>query len=198
MSDDSPDKPQRRQRKSHGAMTPERLTQLERTTKAMELRRRGFSYLQIARELGITQKAVCSLINVAFRALQRYCKETTEQTVQLHNERLEAMYKALEPSMQSGHARSIEVGLKVLERQAKMLGLDAPEKQELKVAYTDHTDEELLREAERLKVDVRVLGIETSLIPLPGEDPTTVPSALLPAPLPDSPASPATGEAPVG
>ncbi len=72
--------------------------------------------------------------------------------------------------MEKGDSRSIEVALKVLERQAKLNGLDAPAKQEVKVSYAELTDDELLAEADRLKlyVDVKVLGVDTPLL-LPGE-----------------------------
>ena len=47
--------------------------------------------------------------------------------------RLEEMWARLQPGMRKGDVRSIEAGIRVMERKARLLGLDMP----TKVAMTD-------------------------------------------------------------
>jgi hypothetical protein len=161
-----------------GRVTPETLETVEHTERAVKLRRDGYTYREIAKEMKITLREAHRLVTRAFRAVQRHAKEATEQYVELQVERLEAMYRALAPRMEKateGQSRAIEVALKVLERQAKLLGLDAPAKTETKITYHHLSDAELLDEARKLKLDVHIHPPAPTLL-LPGE--TELPPAV--------------------
>jgi hypothetical protein len=64
--------------------------------------------------------------------------------------RLEEMWARLQPGMRKGDVRSIEAGIRVMERKARLLGLDMP----AKVAVTDPNGriplETILRVMERV------------------------------------------------
>ena len=150
-----------------GRATPDSLTLAEKSARAVELRRLGHTYREIAREMGITQREAHRLVTKVFAETRKAAQENAAEYIQLHNERLEHLYRALVTRHKDGYLdpRMVEVALKVLERQAKLNGLDAPVKQEVKVAYQGLTDDELLAEAHRQRLDVKVLGVSGPLLP---------------------------------
>jgi len=57
-------------------------------------------------------------------------KEINEM-VNIEEARLDEMYKALQPRIERGEPRAIEMGIKISERRARMLDLDSAQKLEL-------------------------------------------------------------------
>lgn len=175
-------------------MSPASLTKAEQSERALELRRKGYTYREIGKEMGITYRAAHKLVTDAYREVASKASETAEQMVRLQEERIEALYKALEQQIEAGKIGAIEVAIRLLERHAKLRGLDAPAKQEVKVQFQDMTDEELLAEAERLKLSANVIDVEVlASTPLPGERPEQAARLQLPAPIPREPARPESG-----
>src|SRR5205823_2852481 len=94
----------------------------ERMTKALVMKRAGFSYRQIAEQLGYSQPTTAYM--AVRRMLQREGRLEVENMVALHLERTENYLLKLEPGIIKGNPRSVEVAVKVLERQSDLLGLD--------------------------------------------------------------------------
>lgn len=93
-----------------------------KANKALQLKRAGFTFQKIADELGYTSQqmawyAVHSLLKKAARL-------EYEDMIQLHVERTEEMLMRMQPAIMKGNPRAIEVAVKVLDRQAELLGLD--------------------------------------------------------------------------
>lgn len=110
---------------------------LERRMQAVELRTRGKSYVEIARELGVPAKVAYSIVSGALADLRKACREKTHELRELEVDRLDIIFRRLSdavfPSVEDGEpvpidAKLIETILKVMERRAKLLGLDAPTK----------------------------------------------------------------------
>jgi hypothetical protein len=108
------------------------LNEAERQLQALDLRRRGYSYRKIAAELE------CGL-TTAFRDCTRHledvrekCREKAEQINDLDLERLDEALMAIWDKVEQGDCKSIETMLKIMERRAKMLGLDSPDRHEVK------------------------------------------------------------------
>ena len=119
----------------------------ERAIRALELRRAGLNYDQIAEQLGYSQAA--GVYNVVKRELERARIETADDVLNLELSRLDRMEAALWPAAARGEVAAIDRLLKIAERRAKYLGLDAPTKQQVEVtAYQGGTD--IDREVERL------------------------------------------------
>lgn len=98
---------------------------------ALSLRIEGMSYAAIAAQMGI---AVSNAYNLVSDALAKLEAETAEKAAEIRRievDRLDAMLKALWPAVKQGEPRAIEVSLKTMERRSKLLGLDAPTKQEV-------------------------------------------------------------------
>lgn len=93
----------------------------EREQKVLELRTRGKSFAQIDRELGggnshqVFKRAIARQDNVAFRRAE---------ALRLEEARLDALQDGIWGRAVGGDPRAVEVALKVLERRAKLLGLD--------------------------------------------------------------------------
>ena len=101
----------------------------DRHLQALELRKAGATYQAIADQLGYAQakgayKAVTS-------ALKATLKEPAEELRTLELTRLDAMLLSLWRRVQNGDERAIDRALRIMERRAKLLGLDAPKRQEL-------------------------------------------------------------------
>ncbi len=157
-----------------GRATPTSMVKLDKTSQAMKLRREGNTYREIAREMKITLREAHKLVTTAYKEAAHKTQETLDQMVALHNDRLDWMLKNLVREIEGGSARAIEVAIKLLDRQAKLLGLDAPTKKEVQVRFDQMSDQELVEEAKRLRVSIE--GLTGGALLLPGE--TSLPPEL--------------------
>lgn len=128
----------RKATKRRGKKQPEskssarRLAAAEKRRKAVELRLQGLSYQKIADELGFKGEGPArKTVEVALAETRSLTGEAAEEIVAMELQRLDIMFKGLWLAMQAGDPRSIEAGIKVQGRRAKLLGLDAPSKHEL-------------------------------------------------------------------
>ena len=99
-----------------------------RHLQALELRKAGVTYQAIADQLGYANargahKAVAS-------ALKATLREPAEELRTMELERLDAMLLPLWRRVQQGDERAVDRALKIMERRARLLGLDAPSKTE--------------------------------------------------------------------
>jgi AcrR family transcriptional regulator len=105
-----------------------------------DLRLQGFTVRQVAEKLG------CSPATVS-----RHCRAEAEAVVkplaaefrQYQDEQLDAMYQAMLPKAAAGSPRHAEMAIRILERRAKLLGLDAPVQVQQDVTVQNETDRKL-------------------------------------------------------
>lgn len=126
-------------RTGHGrgedAASPRRIEAAEKRARALELRKAGATYDQIARQVGFSERGA------AYRAVQTALLEITQEPAQevrqLELERLDAMLLGLWPAARKGKEGAVDRVLRIMERRAKLLGLDAPVKAEMggKLSY---------------------------------------------------------------
>lgn len=133
-----------------GTREPE---QVERDARAVELRRRHLTYQQIADELGFASKS--SAYDAVRRGLADSVMETNDEVRQQELERLDDLARRALIVMTTKHykvngkevvqhpqtrepliddapvLRAVETLLKVMERRARLLGLDAPQQVEM-------------------------------------------------------------------
>jgi len=110
-----------------GKGAAERAKITERQTLALELRRDGLSYRAIAKKLNSTPVTAWRDVQAALRASLKLRDGEADMLRQLELERLDMLWRALEHFMAAGHVGSILAGVRVMERRAKLLGLDAPQ-----------------------------------------------------------------------
>jgi hypothetical protein len=110
---------------------------------ALELRKAGVGYAAIAERLGYrTPSGAHAAVGVA---LKKTLQEPADDLRRLEIERLDAAQKAIWTQVIQGNQGAIDRYLKIAERRAKLLGLDAPVKQDMKlnVDVTRLTEAEL-------------------------------------------------------
>ena len=96
-----------------------------RQNAALELRMLGLSYRAIATDCGVNESTAYSDVQNAIGLLDNIRREKAEQYRTLELLRLEAMTLSLNAKIDSGDTKAIVVAVKLMERRAKLLGLDA-------------------------------------------------------------------------
>ena len=115
---------------------------IERQIQALDLRKTGKSYRAIGDALGISYTQAHRDVMTELKRLARLRRDKAEELRQLELERLDAYEEALHTGAAAGDPKAILAVVKLMERRAKLTGLDAPEQFE---DVTKMTDEELER-----------------------------------------------------
>jgi transcriptional regulator with XRE-family HTH domain len=126
------------QRTSNPRKTDSR--RVEQAWEAFEMRVKGLSLRDIARELGVSYQTVSNRIEFANKLI--ILPGVVERRA-MENERLDRLWEKLQPKVERADTRAIEVAIKLLERRAKLNGLDAPTQHDVKVHEVTQRDLEL-------------------------------------------------------
>lgn len=105
-------------------MKQEQVDALDNQLKALELRKAGVSYAKIAETLGY--KSASGAHKAVSSALKKTLQEPADDVRRLEVERLDAMLLAMWPHVSKGAFGAVDRALRIMERRAKLLGLDAP------------------------------------------------------------------------
>jgi hypothetical protein len=108
---------------------PTNLTAADRREKALSLRRKGWSLRAIAAHLKCGVTTAADDVRDALAELAEHTREYTTQHRELELERLDAMTKRIEKFAREHPEKRLDADeslLKVMQRRAKLLGLDAP------------------------------------------------------------------------
>jgi hypothetical protein len=120
-----------------------------RRSKAVRMRIAGHSPEDIAAELGYVSPAAASAD--IYEALAKQLT-TPDHNVEILREieckRLDMMLLALHPGIERGNPRSVEIAIRILERRAKMMGLDSATKVEL--LTVDDIDAQIAKLTEKM------------------------------------------------
>ena len=116
----------------------QRLTAAQRKARALELRQQGSTFQEIAREVGCGTTRAYQYVNGELQKLAQQCEESATLLRTLESERLDRLQAAIWEQAENGELRAVDRILKVMERRAKLPGLDGP----TKVAATDPDGQE--------------------------------------------------------
>src|SRR5262245_34343392 len=101
-----------------------RIAAVERQRQALELRTTGATLATIARRLGYASPSG------AFKAIEAGLRATlrapAEELRQLELARIDALWSVVYPAATSGELKAIDRCIRLMERRAALLGLDAP------------------------------------------------------------------------
>ncbi len=131
----------------------QRLCAKERQQRALALRRAGHSYDSIAQELGYRDRS--GPYRAVAQALEVAVMEEVQQLRVLESQRLDALLEAVWPQAAQGVLPAVDRAVRILERRARLLGLDAPQQNE--VLTIDRIDNEI----ERLRRELQSQGIDS-------------------------------------
>lgn len=95
----------------------------QRTLQALELRKAGATYEDIAAQLGYKNRS-CAWAAVK-SALKSTVKEPAEEVRTLEVARLDSLFLAMYPKARKGDVQAVDRCVRISERRSKLLGLDA-------------------------------------------------------------------------
>ncbi len=121
---------------SESKTSKRRLKAHEKQLTALGLRKAGKTFEAIAAELGYAGPA--GSYKAVMSALKRTLQEPADEVRRLEIERIDAMWEKVWWQIKSGDHKAVNVLLRLMERRAKLLGLDMPKK----IAHTDPTGTE--------------------------------------------------------
>lgn len=112
-------------RSRNGAKTsPQTAAARAKAAKALELRMEGRTFEAIAEEVGYAGKQ--GAYEAVRRSLLEVVREPAEELIRLDLERLDALWGIQYLNAQAGDVQAMAACMKIMERRAKLLGLDAP------------------------------------------------------------------------
>jgi hypothetical protein len=102
-----------------------RIRTTEKTLKALELRKRGLNYTQIGKKLGCNRSTACRYVLSELENLADKCREEAVHVRDLELQRLDDLYLVAYRAIIDGYdLAGIDRCLRIMERRAKLLGLD--------------------------------------------------------------------------
>jgi hypothetical protein len=119
-----------------------RIRTTEKTLKALELRKRGMNYSQIGEKLGCSRSTACRYVLSELENLADKCREEAVHVRDLELQRLDALYLKAWEAVEGGDLPAIDRCLRIMERRAKLLGLDAAQKVDVQGLMEIHFDKE--------------------------------------------------------
>jgi hypothetical protein len=106
--------------------TGQREAAAARRQKALDLRIAGARYRQIGAQLGVSYQTAYRDVQTALGELAALQAGKAEQLRELEVERCDKLTMALWPKARSGDEKAVRAIVAVMDRRAKLLGLDAP------------------------------------------------------------------------
>jgi hypothetical protein len=94
--------------------------------RALELRKAGAPYRQIATELGVDVHTAHADVGAELAALRETAVGEATELRELELERLDGMTAGLWPHVRDGSPPAVSAAVRVSERRARLLGLDTP------------------------------------------------------------------------
>jgi hypothetical protein len=101
-------------------------TIVARRVKALDLRKAGLTYRRIADELKVGLQTAYTDVQDELAALKALTGKAAEDIRELELRRLDDYTLGLTPAGRKGDAKAVMALIRVQERRAKLLGLDAP------------------------------------------------------------------------
>ena len=96
----------------------------QRAHRAFELRKQGWSYREIAKELGTSHQTIAKDLKKIFDAYLEQSLEMRAYEVSLEQARLDDMWQSVYADFRTGNVKAADQLIKIMERRAKLLGLD--------------------------------------------------------------------------
>lgn len=125
----------------------------EREAQVLRLRRDGLTFEVIAKRLGFSSSS--GAYQAFKRAMDRTVQQPADEIRKLELERLDYLWEVLQPALAKGRGYAVEKAIMIMDRRARLLGLDAPTKHQLTVS------DQVTAEIEALAAE---LGVGTDVV----------------------------------
>ena len=124
------------------------------------LRRRGTSISEISDTMDLSVSSVRSCLKGAYAKLSM--EHVAEESRELELERIDEVMLAYYEKAIDGDEKAADIVFKAMDRRAKLLGLDAPEKKKVdntfKIGWIDDEQEHTPASGEFAQEDMRIVG----------------------------------------
>lgn len=144
----------------NGASKKSQVETQEMIRQVLDARKAGMSFAEIARAVDPPYSDASGAFRAYQRGMKQMIREPAEDVKNLELARLDTMLKALWPAVLQGKWLAIDRALAIMDRRARMLGLDAPLRQIVEVV----TEEAIDRAIEELEARAQELD---GLVPPP-------------------------------
>lgn len=114
--------------------TPKTIAAKEKAALALSARKEGKTYEEIAKEVGYSSRQ--NAYKAIKTALLEVIREPAEEVIRLELERMDAMWGITYLNAQTGDPQAIASCLKIMDRRAALLGLDAPKQTKIEANVT--------------------------------------------------------------
>lgn len=108
--------------------TSQRITAAGRRSRAVQLRIEGLTFAEIGKELRISGPRAYQLVREALSLLTEHTVERADRLRTLEAMRLDELHAAFWDKAIAGDYRAADRVIRIMERRAKLFGLDAPTK----------------------------------------------------------------------
>jgi len=126
---------------------------VEKRQKCLEFRKAGASYRSIAEQQGISLGLAHKYVSDALSEINQLTAQDAEELRELELERLDTAQLAIASQVRKGHLAAIDRWLKISERRSKLLGLDAPVQQQIKLGTEKQLTQTLDALQQRMEPD---------------------------------------------
>lgn len=111
--------------------SPRLLKAHDRESQAFRLRLGAATYDEIGKALGVTRGAAYAMVRRVMDRTAKQSQESADELRQLELARLDQLYFRMSILAEKSSAGATDRCLRIMERRARLLGLDAPEKRDL-------------------------------------------------------------------
>lgn len=134
-------------------LTAKTLKIAERRYQAFDLRMKGHSFRDIGRKLGISHTAAHKHVQKGLENLARTTEDKANMLMLMEVARIDRLHQGCWDDAINGDLQAIDLVLKLMERRAKLFGLDAPNKvAQTNVEGTESRHDQMTEE----EVDARI------------------------------------------
>jgi hypothetical protein len=116
---------------AHSKASATKIDAAQRRIQALNFRLQGLTYREIGEAMGFSEARAHKIVTTELRRLNDKRSELATEQRKLDAARLDTMLKTLWPAVLKGKPEVIDRALSIMQRRAKLYGLDAPTRQEL-------------------------------------------------------------------
>jgi hypothetical protein len=144
--------------RQHKKTSTERVGRAERAGWALELRKAGLTFREIGQRMGVTEQRAHRIVTEELARLNAKRAESAEAVTRLEVERLDALLAAVWEKAAAGDLAAVDRVLSIMQRRARLLGIDAEKPAGPNVAIQTNINTEALTDADRAAAIAAILA----------------------------------------
>lgn len=141
-----------------------------REREALELRKAGASYDQIGQKLDVSRDTARAIVMKAMQSIKSECEESAEEIRDLELARIDSMLLGLWEKARRGDVAAVDRVLRLQDRRAKLMGLDATPAQPAQASLPAGEVFQTFTQLAAALIDKESSRVETVVIPPPRDE----------------------------